>query len=159
MRPLRNNLLYVRNVRPFTFILHLYYRSFGLVSSLQQLILYLSLTVCLYLCNLFFLSHFPFKKRKAINIYFAFILQVSIYTTGQQFATANSLFVSCSMFIYVACFFCLTFLLRKNLLGSKRKAINIYFAFILQVSIYTTGQQFATANNSLFVSYTMFISM
>ena len=24
-------------------------------------------------------------------------------------------------------------LLRKNLLGSKRKAINIYFAFILQV--------------------------
>ena len=31
----------VRNVRPLTFILHLYYRSFRLVSSLQQLILYL----------------------------------------------------------------------------------------------------------------------
>ena len=28
--------------------------------------------------------------------------------------------------------FCLT-LLRKNQVGSKRKAINIYFAFILQV--------------------------
>ena len=34
----------------------------------------------------------------------------------------------CSLF-----FFCLTLPLRKNLLGLKRKAINIYFAFILQV--------------------------
>ena len=30
----------VWNVRPLTFILHLYYRSYRLVSSLQQLILY-----------------------------------------------------------------------------------------------------------------------
>ena len=30
-------------------------------------------------------------------------------------------------------FFCLTLPLRKNLLGSKHKAYNIYFAFILQV--------------------------
>ena len=37
--------------------------------------------------------------------------------------------------------------LRKNLLGSKRKAINIYFAFILQV-LYV-GKQFATANSVL----------
>ena len=34
------------------------------------------------------------------------------------------------MFMYVACFFCLTLPLRKNLLGSKRKAINIYFALL-----------------------------
>ena len=35
----------VRNVRSLTFILHLYYRSFRLVSSLQQLILYLFFTL------------------------------------------------------------------------------------------------------------------
>ena len=29
--------------------------------------------------------------------------------------------------MFVACFFCLTLPLRKNLLGSKRKDINIYF--------------------------------
>ena len=33
--------------------------------------------------------------------------------------------------MYVACFFCLTLPLRKNLLGSKRKAINIYFGCIV----------------------------
>ena len=38
--PLRKNLARFENVRPFSFILHLYYRSFRLVSSLQQLILY-----------------------------------------------------------------------------------------------------------------------
>ena len=53
-------------------------------------------------------------------------------------------FLSYSMFMYVACFFCLTLPLRKNLLDSKRKAINIYLAFILQVLL--VGKQFATAN-------------
>ena len=33
------------------------------------------------------------------------------------------------MYIYAACFFCLILPFRKNLLGSKRKASNIYFAF------------------------------
>ena len=42
-----------------------------------------------------------------------------------------------------------SFSLRKNLLGSKRKAINIYFAFILEVL--QVGKQFAAAN-SLFIS-------
>ena len=42
-------------------------------------------------------------------------------------------FLSCSVFVYVAFFSCLTLPLRKNLRGSKRKGINIYFAFILQV--------------------------
>ena len=45
------------------------------------------------------------------------------------------------MFMYVACFFCLTLPLRKNLQGSIREAINIYFAFILQVL--QVGKQFA----------------
>ena len=38
-------------------------------------------------------------------------------------------FPSFSVFMYVACFFCLTLPLRKNLLSPKRNAINIYFAF------------------------------
>ena len=40
--------------------------------------------------------------------------------------------------MYVACFFCLTFLLRKNLLGSKRKANNIYFVFQTCYTLHAT---------------------
>ena len=53
------------------------------------------------------------SKCKANNYYFAIIIQV--LEVGKQFATtANSAFVSYSMFIYVACFFLSHFAFEKE---------------------------------------------
>ena len=62
-------------------------------------------------------------------IYLSFVWSQNQYLTllfisSFVFISHLTNFLSYSVFTYVPCFFCLTLTLRKNLLGSKRKAIN-----------------------------------
>ena len=66
----------------------------------------------------------PSQQRKDVDQACPHLLCVQF--TPDQHSLFQCVYV-CGLF-----FFCLTLPLRKNLLDFKRKAINIYFAFILQ---------------------------
>ena len=84
-------------------------------------------------------SHNLFLQPKTPGTSTSFVQSQDQYLTllfiSSSFVFISHLtnFLSYSVFMFVACFFCLTLSLRKNLLGSKRQANNHYFAFILQV--------------------------
>ena len=71
-------------------------------------------------------SHFPIvmKLRKSHFVQCQDQYLTLLFISSFVLISHLTNFLSYSMFMYVACFFCLTLPLRKNLLGQKHKAIN-----------------------------------
>ena len=98
-----------------------------------------------HICPLF--KGLTFCCRYLANIHtFCFII---LYYTQDKVVVDSGNMQTAIWVLYVI----LNLLLRKNLLGSKRKANNHYFAFILQDL--QVGKQFATANSLFNISISL----